>query len=132
MTDVVTAISFDMTKAAELLQLGPEAQVSLYDVSRFEAVYQKAAEVSIPNTGVESATENPFSSAFKALESLNGGGEGIGSEVLRMIGENAEMSPSEMIGLTMKAQHFLFQSQLMANIANKSSEGLQQLFRQQS
>lgn len=132
MTDAVAAITFDMTSAAELLQPGPDSQVSLYDVSHFDAIYQQVSEVTPPEMGVDLGADNPFSLAFKALESLNGGSEGIGGEVLRILGENAEMSPSEMIGLTMKAHYFLFQSELMANIANKSSEGLQQLFRQQS
>ena len=42
------------------------------------------------------------------------------------------MTPGEMVMLTVRAQEFLFHSQLTANIANRTSDGLQQLFRQQA
>jgi len=41
------------------------------------------------------------------------------------------LTPGEMINLTMRCQEFMFQCQLTSNIANKSSDGVQQLFRQQ-
>lgn len=43
-----------------------------------------------------------------------------------------DMSPGEVISLTMRCQEFMFHCQLTSNIANRSSDGLQQLFRQQS
>lgn len=43
-----------------------------------------------------------------------------------------EMSPSEMVMLTVRCQEFMFHCQLTSNIANRTSDGLQQLFRQQS
>ena len=43
-----------------------------------------------------------------------------------------DMSPSEMVMLTVRCQEFMFHCQLTSNIANRTSEGLQQLFRQQS
>jgi len=44
-----------------------------------------------------------------------------------------ELTPSEIVVmLTAKSQEFMFHSQLTANIANRSADGLQQLFRQQS
>jgi alpha-ketoglutarate-dependent taurine dioxygenase len=132
MTDALAAITFDMTSAPDLLQSGQASKASVYEISQFESIYQRTSEVSMPDVPAGGGGDNPFRQAFKAIESLNGGSEGIGSEALRILGENAEMSPSEMIGLTMKAHYFLFQSELMANIANKSSEGIQQLFRQQS
>lgn len=42
------------------------------------------------------------------------------------------MTPGEIVNLTMKCQEFMFQCQLTSNIANRSSDGVQQLFRQQS
>ena len=46
--------------------------------------------------------------------------------------EGREMTPSETIQLTMQCQEFMFHCQLTSNIANRTSDGLQQLFRQQS
>lgn len=41
------------------------------------------------------------------------------------------MTPGEILDLTVRSQEFMFHSQLTANIANRTAEGLQQLFRQQ-
>jgi len=43
-----------------------------------------------------------------------------------------ELSPSEIVMLTAKSQEFMFHSQLTSNIANRTADGLQQLFSQQS
>lgn len=43
-----------------------------------------------------------------------------------------ELSPSEIVMLTAKSQEFMFHSQLTSNVANRTADGLQQLFRQQS
>jgi hypothetical protein len=37
-----------------------------------------------------------------------------------------------MIGLTVQCHEFMFNCQLTSNIANRTSDGLQQLFRQQA
>jgi hypothetical protein len=42
------------------------------------------------------------------------------------------MSPSMMVNLSVRAQEFMFHCQLTSNIANRASDGVAQLFRQQS
>ena len=42
-----------------------------------------------------------------------------------------ELTPAEILELTVRSQEFMFHSQLTANIANRTADGLQQLFRQQ-
>jgi hypothetical protein len=44
----------------------------------------------------------------------------------------AAMTPGEVVMLTVRCQEFMFHCQLTSNIANRTSDGLQQLFRQQS
>ena len=44
----------------------------------------------------------------------------------------SEMTPGEVVDLTMKCHEFMFHCQLTSNIANRTSDGIQQLFRQQS
>jgi len=44
----------------------------------------------------------------------------------------ADLKPSELMMLTMRSHEFLFNCQLVANVANRSSDGVQQLFKQQS
>ena len=40
--------------------------------------------------------------------------------------------PGEIMKLTVRCQEFMFHCQLTSNIANRTSDGLQQLFRQQA
>ena len=42
------------------------------------------------------------------------------------------MTPGEVVMLTVRCQEFMFHCQLTSNIANRTSDGLQQLFRQQA
>ncbi len=43
-----------------------------------------------------------------------------------------DITPGQMVMLTAKCQEFMFHAQLMSSVANKTSDGLSQLFRQQS
>ena len=43
-----------------------------------------------------------------------------------------DMSPGDVVMLTVRCQEFMFYCQLTSNIANRTSDGLQQLFRQQA
>ena len=43
-----------------------------------------------------------------------------------------DLSPGDMVLLTARCQEFAFHCRLMASVANKTSEGLSQMFRQQS
>lgn len=45
---------------------------------------------------------------------------------------NGEYRPSELMMVTMRSHEFLFRCELTANVANRASDGVQQLFRQQS
>lgn len=69
---------------------------------------------------------------LSALESLNGGAERIESMSHSLTAGSSDFTPGEMIQLTMRAHQFLFTAQLTSNVANRSSDGIQQLFRQQS
>ncbi len=70
---------------------------------------------------------------YAALESLDGRADELSerAELFRSGGADG-LTPGDMLMLTMHAHEFLFQSQLTANIANRTSDGVQQLFRQQS
>ena len=47
-------------------------------------------------------------------------------------GVEREVTPGQVIEMTMKSHHFLFQCEMTSNVANRTSDGIQQLFRQQS
>jgi hypothetical protein len=42
------------------------------------------------------------------------------------------MTPADMLAMTTQAYEFLFHCELTSNVANRTSEGVQQLFQQQS
>ena len=45
---------------------------------------------------------------------------------------SSELRPSELLQITMQSHQFLFHCELVANVANRASDGVQHLFRQQS
>ena len=47
------------------------------------------------------------------------------------IASGNELTPSEIVTLTTKSHEFMFRAQLTTNMANRTADGLQQLFRQQ-
>jgi hypothetical protein len=68
---------------------------------------------------------------ISGLEQLNG----ANNEVYRFVDsmkDKGDLLPSELVHLTFLANDFSVRSQLTASVANKSSDGVQQLFRQQS
>ena len=67
-----------------------------------------------------------------AFDSLNGAATRIENLSRAMSASATEMTPGQMLEMTMQCHQFLFQSQLTSNVANRTSDGVQQLFRQQS
>ena len=86
------------------------------------------AMVSVQGTSEPEGTR----AVLQALESLNGGAERIESMSHSLAAGSSDFTPAEMIQLTMRAHQFMFTAQLTSNVANRSSDGIQQLFRQQS
>jgi len=109
--------------------------ISLTDLSGFHDAL-RAAEArggqgqlhAQPNERVGPAVQ----AVFKPLEFINGeAGELQAMAATARDAANA-LTPGEMVMLTMRCQEFMFHCQLTSNIANRASDGLQQLFRQQS
>ena len=65
------------------------------------------------------------------LDKVNGEAKSVADYAKSIQASGAEMTPGEIVQLTMRCQEFMFHCQLTSNIANRSSEGVQQLFRQQ-
>lgn len=115
-------------------------QASAYDIREFAAAFDRG---SAPGTagGVEAGGVAQAGAAepsqgtravLAALDNLNGGAESIGQASQSISANAAELTPGEMIQMTMKCHQFMFTSQLTSNVANRTSDGIQQLFRQQS
>lgn len=73
-----------------------------------------------------------FRSVAALLDNLNGDVERLNSQAAPFTAGEKDMSPGDMLALTVRCHEFLFHCQLTSNVANRSSEGVQQLFRQQS
>jgi hypothetical protein len=67
-----------------------------------------------------------------ALEQVNRQARDVSAFASAVTADGREMTPGEIISLTMRCQEFMFHCQLSSNIANRTSDGLQQLFRQQA
>lgn len=90
---------------------------------------------SLDRAGSINAPESPSSVAeavFAPLDMINNEARDLAAYAQSAIESGNELSPGEIVTLTTRSQEFMFYSQLTANVANRTADGLQQLFRQQS
>jgi hypothetical protein len=107
--------------------------LSLADLGGFEQALQRAQA----RGGIEAGatrvapTSETAAQLFKPFDHINAEAGSLAkmAEAARQAG--TDMSPGEVVQLTLRCQEFMFHCQLTSNIANRSSDGLQQLFRQQ-
>lgn len=124
--------SIDLAALAATPQAsGPQTQVSVYDIARFQEAYANAAPTQVSAPPSIEAISPGFKAVLQNFESLNGRVSGIG-EIAANLEAGAEPTPGQMIQVTVKCQEFLFHAELTSNVANRTSDGVQQLFRQQS
>ena len=104
--------------------------VSLTDFSGFAqsmahaSARLEAHPVSSPNEAAKQL--------MKPFEHINGEAHRLALDAKAAEAAGQDMSPSQMVNLSVRCQEFMFHCQLTSNIANRASDGLQQLFRQQS
>ena len=104
--------------------------VSLTDFGGFQqALANASARLEVqPGFKPQEATK----ALFSPFENINTEAAKITAEANRVQAAGGEMKPGDVVMFTAKSAEFMFHCQLMSSIANKTSEGLQQLFRQQS
>ena len=73
----------------------------------------------------------PIKGLFDALDQVNVQARSVSDYATTAEASGGQLTPGEIVQLTMKCQEFMFQCQLTSNIANRGSDGVQQLFRQQ-
>ena len=117
----------------QTIQAGFGAGIS--DVTNFQGSLNAAG--ASPVNGVVSAGAPPEISPamkvmFNQLEKVNGEAKSVSDFATSAQASNANMTPGEIVQLTVRCQEFMFHCQLTSNIANRTSDGVQQLFRQQS
>ena len=138
--DAISSVAFELVSAAKPMP-DPAAMPTAYniqDVARSGAMYAEQAPAAQANTtaapvaGVSATEQNGFSSVIAALQNLNGRAEGLGSKTLELGSRDGALKPGDMLMMAMKAHEFLFHCELTSNVANRTSDGVQQLFREQS
>ncbi|MFI4929564.1 MAG: hypothetical protein ACHP83_04950 [Burkholderiales bacterium] len=104
--------------------------VSLTDFNGFQQSMAQAGQRLEAN-----AVSGPGEAAkqlMKPFEHINGEANQLAIDAKAAQAAGQDMSPSQMVNLSVRCQEFMFHCQLTSNIANRASDGLQQLFRQQS
>lgn len=118
-----------------------QPQASAIEVRDFGQAQLRAAGVSEPAQAsgaeaVSGASQAEPSQATQMMVSAFDNLNANATEMQRLASEisstKGELMPSQLFEMTMVSHKFLFQSQLTSNVANRTSDGVQQLFRQQS
>ena len=110
----------------DIVQAGPGA--SLTDIGGFQGALNAAGL----GPSAPQALDPAMKSVATQLEKLNGEMKSVSDYAEAASANGRDMTPGEVIQLTMRCQEFMFHCQLTSNVANRTSDGLQQLFRQQS
>ena len=115
---------------------------SLNDVAAFEGALDRARGASALGYSTAPVTVAPahglskpgesMQALFRPLEQINGQAAQISAQASAAHDAGRALTPGEMVMLTVKCHEFMFHCQLTANVANRTSDGLQQLFRQQA
>ncbi len=117
--------------ADRTISLGPSTTASGAqgtEAARFAQAIDKASSASGVNRADLPA---PLGNMLRALDGIDVQARSVTDFAQSAQASNGELTPGEIVQLTMKCQEFMFQCQLTSNIANRSADGLQQLFRQQ-
>jgi hypothetical protein len=114
-----------------LISLGPSAApagASGASASRFAAAMDQAVSAS---AATRADLPAPVSNMLRALDGIDLQARAVTDFARTAEASGGELTPGEVVQLTMQCQEFMFQAQLTSNIANRSADGVQQLFRQQ-
>jgi len=138
MIEAIQVAATDAAKAPTAAAHSPQA--SAFDVREFAAALertggmQQATNTQTPQPVAPASLEpsQGTRAVLAALEHLNGGADNINAMSQVMTADSADLTPGEIMQMTMRCHQFLFQAELTSNVANRTSDGIQQLFRQQS
>lgn len=111
----------------DIVQAGPGASIS--DVTSFQG---SLSAMGSGGVGSADALGPAMQAMFTQIERVNGEAKSVSEYAKAAQASGSEMTPGEVVDLTMKCHEFMFHCQLTSNIANRTSDGIQQLFRQQS
>ena len=118
------------TPPTETLQAGPNASVA--DINGFQDSLTSVGQGAGAPFVTAPSLDPSVKAMFNQLEKVNGEAKSVSEYAKAAEASGMEMSPGEVVNLTMRCHEFMFHCQLTSNIANRTSDGIQQLFRQQS
>lgn len=132
MTEALAGLSVTQASVGGLASSSPAQAgwgVSLTDLSSFDQSMQGA----IARVEAQQAVQpSPAAEAMvRPLEHLDAEASRLSVDASAAAKQGKEMSPAEVVQLTFRCHEFLFHTQLTSNAANRTSDGLQQLFKQQ-
>jgi hypothetical protein len=127
---VTTALSHASAAGGAAAPVQAGYGVSLTDFSGFQQA-MTAAHGRLESRPVGAPSE-AAKQLMKPFEHINGEAAKISLDANAAKNAGREMTPGEVVMLTVRCQEFMFHCQLTSNIANRTSDGLSQLFRQQS
>lgn len=137
MIEAIQVAAMDAAQANPAASPAAQPQATMFEVSQFADAYARGGA---PSSGGVGAVTDPApvqsSQGMRALlstfENLNGGAEKINAMSQMMSTSTVDPTPGEMMKLTMECHKFLYKAELTSNVANRTSDGVQQLFKQQS
>jgi hypothetical protein len=126
-------MALDPLGAAALASPAPAVgyQFSLTDIAGFDAALARAGQPAASGAGAPAGSSPAVQALMKPFELLSAEAAQISAKASEAASGGATLSPGEMIMLSVRCQEFMFHCQLTSNVANRTSDGLQQLFRQQ-
>jgi hypothetical protein len=125
----VEAIATQAAPPPRVTELGPAVQQQPPgpgEAGRFAAALDQAAQAQAQGD-VPPAVRN----LLETLDRVDGQARSVAEYARSAEASSGELTPGEIVQLTMRCQEFMVHCQLTSNIANRSSDGIQQLFRQQ-
>lgn len=105
---------------------------SLTDAVQFQQAVHAASGAAPADVAGLDRVAPGMKGMFNALEQVNTEAAKLGEIAKVAEAKGANLTPGEMVMMTVRCQEFMFHCQLTSNIANRTSDGMQQLFRQQS
>jgi hypothetical protein len=117
------------------------AGFNLSDVARFEAAMSAggaapaasahAVQAAASTGGTEFLNSEAIRNFFNPLERINGTTEKF-MQHSEKLAADPDVQPGDMLMMMVTTQKFMFECQLTSSVANRTSDGIQELFRQQS
>lgn len=136
MIEAIQAAAASAAQAAPGVATPQSPQATSFEVNQFADAYSKGGtpQASASAGGV-AKVEGPSQGmqAFATFaDNLNGGADSIKAMSQKLTSGDVDSSPGKMLELTMECHKFMFKAEVTSNVANRTSDGITQLFRQQS